>query len=54
LHGVLGGSLETLRWAALMVAPGDARRRKEILRQLGSRARTRDLARQVGLAGRQS
>jgi methionyl-tRNA synthetase len=35
LHGVLGRSLETLRWAALMVAPAMPTAAKEILRQLG-------------------
>ena len=35
LHGVLGRSLETLRWAALMVAPAMPVAAKEILRQLG-------------------
>src|SRR3954470_19522822 len=35
LHGVLGRLLETLRWAALMVAPAMPTAAKEILRQLG-------------------
>ena len=35
LHGVLGRSLETLRWAALMVAPAMPVAAREILRQLG-------------------
>ena len=35
LHGVLGRLLETLRWAALMVAPAMPSAAKEILRQLG-------------------
>jgi methionyl-tRNA synthetase len=35
LHGVLGRLLETLRWAALMVAPAIPTPAKEILRQLG-------------------
>ena len=35
LHGVLGRSLETLRWAALMVAPVMPGAAREILRQLG-------------------
>jgi methionyl-tRNA synthetase len=35
LHGVLGRCLETLRWAALMVAPAMPVAAKEILRQLG-------------------
>jgi methionyl-tRNA synthetase len=35
LHGVLGRALETLRWAALMVAPAMPVAAREILRQLG-------------------
>ena len=35
LHGVLGRLLETLRWAALMVAPAMPGAASEILRQLG-------------------
>ena len=35
LHGVLGRLLETLRWAALLVAPAMPSAAKEILRQLG-------------------
>ena len=35
LHGVLGRLLETLRWAALMVAPAMPTAAREILRQLG-------------------
>jgi methionyl-tRNA synthetase len=35
LHKVLGRSLETLRWAALMVAPAMPVAAREILRQLG-------------------
>ena len=35
LHGVLGRLLETLRWAALMVAPAMPEASREILRQLG-------------------
>ena len=35
LHGVLGRSLETLRWAALMIAPAMPTASREILRQLG-------------------
>jgi methionyl-tRNA synthetase len=35
LHGVLGRLLETLRWAALMVAPAMPTAAQEILRQLG-------------------
>jgi methionyl-tRNA synthetase len=38
LHGVLGRSLETLRWAALMVAPAMPAAAREILRQLGREA----------------
>jgi methionyl-tRNA synthetase len=35
LHGVLGRLLETLRWAALLVAPAMPGAAREILRQLG-------------------
>ena len=35
LQGVLGRLLETLRWAALMVAPAMPSASREILRQLG-------------------
>jgi methionyl-tRNA synthetase len=38
LHGVLGRALETLRWAALMVAPAMPETSREILRQLGRSA----------------